>query len=226
MEVDGRQGGTANEASVDLATSLTHVHAGRRRLGSDLLTDKDVLVAADGTRTLSPTSIKRAARMRLSQPLILWLTTFSHNPGIHAVTVPGAPAAYHDTVDMFGSNRLTLGQLLEPAINLAERGFPVAPITSHHWQQEVPKLLRESPQTCHQLLVHDEHDGRLRAPRAGEIIRMPELAASLRALADGGKYGFYRGEVARAIVHHVQERGGVLEMAYVGMLDLRWMLDL
>ena len=48
-----------------------------------------------------------------------------------AVTVPGAAAGWVDTVDRFGSGKVSLGQVLEPAIELCERGFPVSEISAH-----------------------------------------------------------------------------------------------
>lgn len=54
-----------------------------------------------------------------------------HHP--HSVTVPGAAAGWCDAVTRFGSGALTLTQLMEPAALLAEEGFPVSPITAHHW---------------------------------------------------------------------------------------------
>jgi gamma-glutamyltranspeptidase/glutathione hydrolase len=49
---------------------------------------------------------------------------------IHAVTVPGAAAGWVDTVERFGSGKLSMEQILAPAIDLAERGFPVSEISS------------------------------------------------------------------------------------------------
>lgn len=54
-----------------------------------------------------------------------------HHP--HSVTVPGAAAGWCDAVSKFGSGAVTLSQLMEPAALLAEEGFPVSPITAHHW---------------------------------------------------------------------------------------------
>lgn len=54
-----------------------------------------------------------------------------HHP--HCVTVPGAAAGWCDAVSEFGSGALTLSQLMEPGALLAEEGFPVSPITAHHW---------------------------------------------------------------------------------------------
>lgn len=49
---------------------------------------------------------------------------------VHAVTVPGAAAGWVDTVERFGSGKVTMEQILAPAIELAERGFPVSELSS------------------------------------------------------------------------------------------------
>jgi len=50
---------------------------------------------------------------------------------VHAVTVPGAAAGWVDTVERFGSGKLSLEQILAPAIELGEKGFPVSELTAH-----------------------------------------------------------------------------------------------
>ena len=49
---------------------------------------------------------------------------------VHAVTVPGAAAGWADTVERFGSGKLSLEQVLAPAIELGERGFPISELSS------------------------------------------------------------------------------------------------
>lgn len=49
---------------------------------------------------------------------------------VHAVTVPGAAAGWVDTVERFGSGKVTMEQILAPAIELAETGFPVSELSS------------------------------------------------------------------------------------------------
>ena len=78
-------------------------------------------------------------------------------------------ACWSDAHQHFGSERVAFQELLEPAANLANEGFPVSPICAHIWQEEEERLRRQSPQTCHELLV----DGR--APVAGEIVTLPQL---------------------------------------------------
>lgn len=49
---------------------------------------------------------------------------------VHAVTIPGSAAGWADTIERFGSGKLSLEQVLQPAIDLGERGFPVSEISS------------------------------------------------------------------------------------------------
>lgn len=49
---------------------------------------------------------------------------------VHAVTIPGAPAGWVDTVERFGSGKLSMEQILMPVIELAEKGFPVSELSS------------------------------------------------------------------------------------------------
>ncbi|NDJ33887.1 MAG: gamma-glutamyltransferase, partial [Chloroflexi bacterium] len=61
----------------------------------------------------------------------------------HTVTVPGAAAAWCDLVEEHGS--MPLGDVLTPAIRLAERGFPVAPLTSFFWRSGARRQLAQAP---------------------------------------------------------------------------------
>jgi gamma-glutamyltranspeptidase / glutathione hydrolase len=120
------------------------------------------------------------------------------------VTTPGAVAGWCALVQQFGSRNVTLSDILEPAIRLAENGFPVAPITALQWK-ESEGLLRESL-NGDSLLV----DGK--APTPGSIFRNADLSTALREIARHGKDGFYRGRIAESIVSTVQALGGVLDM--------------
>lgn len=124
---------------------------------------------------------------------------------IHTVTVPGAAAGLADTVAKFG--RLTLPDVLAPAIELAEQGVPIHGIAAHFWQAG-SDLLR-GPDNPHggDLLMPDGQ-----APRAGDVMVMPHLARTFRLLADHGKAGFYTGRVAEAIVTLCQRLGGAMTM--------------
>jgi gamma-glutamyltranspeptidase/glutathione hydrolase len=100
--------------------------------------------------------------------------------GPRSVTVPGAVAAWFDLSARFG--HLSLDAALGHAADLAERGVAATPRVASLWQRAEGKGRAPFP-----------------APQAGERYRLPDLARTLRLVADRGPDGFYRGEVARAI---------------------------
>lgn len=124
----------------------------------------------------------------------------------HAVTVPGAAAAWVDTVDRFGSGKLSLAQILQPAVDLAEDGYPVQQITALSWSKGAPTLLTPKNKHGGDLLIEGK------APVYGQVIRLPHLAQTFRELGRLGKKGFYEGRIAKAIVDAVETFGGVMTM--------------
>ncbi|CCL99563.1 uncharacterized protein FIBRA_01581 [Fibroporia radiculosa] len=125
---------------------------------------------------------------------------------LNSVTVPGAAAAWVDTVDKFGSRKLSMADVLAPAIRLAEEGVPVSEIHSHAWQRSEDLIKSASPSGDEMLL-----NGK--APLPGQIVRLPNLAKTFRSLVEHGKDGFYKGRVAQAIVDLIQSKGGVMELS-------------
>jgi len=132
----------------------------------------------------------------------------------HTVTVPGACAGWCDLVARHGT--LPLRDVLSPAIDLAETGFPAAPVTSYYWQRGAQRQLRNSP-GGRELMIEDG-----RGPRAGEVMRLPTLARTLRAVAEGGKDAFYLGEIARKIAETVQAHGGVMTVEDLAAHESTW----
>ena len=88
-----------------------------------------------------------------------------------------------DLNEKFG--KLPLSEVLEPAIHLAEKGFPVAGITSVFWMQDEAGL--KSAPNGEEMLI----DGK--APKEGQVFVNKNLASTLRAVAEQGKKGFYEG---------------------------------
>jgi len=123
--------------------------------------------------------------------------------GMEPITVPGAVDGWVTLLDKFGTMRLP--DLLAPAIEYAENGFPVMEKAARDWAGSTDKL-KATPAAASNYLV----DGR--APRAGEIFRQKNLARTLRTIARGGRDAFYKGEIGRAIVEYCQKNGGFLTM--------------
>jgi len=119
----------------------------------------------------------------------------------YTITVPGACAAWCDLIDRFG--RFSLSESLYPAIRLAEKGFPVTPITAYYWERGVERQLSSSINGS-ELTING------RSPRPGEIFRNPGLARTFYKIAEKGKLAFYQGEIAESISASVQAAGGCL----------------
>jgi gamma-glutamyltranspeptidase/glutathione hydrolase len=133
--------------------------------------------------------------------------------GMESITVPGAFDGWVTLLEKYGT--MKLADLLAPAIEFAENGFPVMEKTAADWAVEVDKLKR-TPASASNYLI----DGR--APRAGEIFRQKNLARTFRALARGGRDAFYRGEVARAIVDYCRMNGGFLTLEDLAAHRSEW----
>jgi len=116
-----------------------------------------------------------------------------------------APALWADAVANLGSGNLSLSQVLEPAITLAEEGYPVGQVTAYYWARSENLLKTASPNGDEMLLNGS-------APKEGEIMKMPFLAQSFRSLGANGKAGYYEGPIAQAIVDVVTELGGVMSL--------------
>ncbi|KAF9523622.1 gamma-glutamyltranspeptidase [Crepidotus variabilis] len=124
---------------------------------------------------------------------------------INSVTVPGAAAAWLDTIEKFGSGKVSVGEVFAPAIRLAEEGVPVSEIHGYAWKK-AEQLLKNASPNSHEMLLNGK------APLPGEVIQLPNLANTFRELVKHGKSGFYEGRVAQEIVALVQSLGGVMEL--------------
>ncbi|MEW6718227.1 MAG: gamma-glutamyltransferase family protein [Chloroflexota bacterium] len=131
----------------------------------------------------------------------------------HTITVPGACAGWCDLLECHG--RLEIGDVLAPAVDLAERGFPVAPITAYFWARGAERQLAHALNGF-ELTI----DGR--APKAGEIFRNPGLARTLRTVGERGRAGFYRGEIAEAIAKVIQKAGGCMSVEDLAAHESTW----
>ena len=124
---------------------------------------------------------------------------------VHSVTIPGAAAGWVDTVERFGSGKLSLLDILQPAIELGEDGFVVSENSAYYWYHSEELIKGASPNANEML-----KDGR--APRAGELMYNKTLAQTFRSLAEKGKAGFYQGRVAEELIKVVSDLGGHLTL--------------
>ena len=133
--------------------------------------------------------------------------------GVWTVTVPGTVGGWDALRERFGT--MPFRDLLAPAIWYAENGFPVAEVTAGLWARS-QAFLAADPSSAHTYLPGG------RTPRAGQVFRNPDLAASLRRIAQNGRDGYYAGPTAQAIVRAVGDRGGTMTMADLAEFRAEW----
>jgi gamma-glutamyltranspeptidase/glutathione hydrolase len=117
------------------------------------------------------------------------------------VTVPGTVDGWFALHERFG--RLTMREVLAPAIRYARDGHPVPEVIASYWALSVP-VLSKWPGFAEQFTI----DGR--APRTGELWKNPNLAGTLEKIARGGRDAFYKGDIARVIDAYFKANGGFL----------------
>jgi gamma-glutamyltranspeptidase/glutathione hydrolase len=105
--------------------------------------------------------------------------------GPRSITVPGAVAGWQALLERHGT--MSLERCLADAIDAAEGGFAVTPVIARAWAKPETPLTGEAAELL------------LPAPAVGAVVRMPQLAATLRRIAEQGPDGFYRGPIADAI---------------------------
>jgi gamma-glutamyltranspeptidase/glutathione hydrolase len=118
-----------------------------------------------------------------------------------SAAIPGEPAAFEFLARKYG--KLPLKQSLQPAIRLARDGFPLY-LRLQYGIKSKRDILMRSPDAAKAFLTADGN-----APEVGAIIKQPELANTLEAIANQGAKGFYEGRVAQNLVAGVRAGGGI-----------------
>jgi gamma-glutamyltranspeptidase/glutathione hydrolase len=197
-----RQGGNAVDAAVAVGFALAVVHPEAGNLGGGGFM---VIRMADGTvRTLdyretAPSGATRDMYLdSLGQPTERSVT------GHLAAGVPGAVAGLTEAQARLG--RLPLKAVIEPAIRLARDGFEVDQFRSRSIAGDSNRLAL-FPASRASFLPNGA------PPAPGTTLRQPDLAATLEAIRDGGRDGFYRGRTADLIVAEMARGGGLITAA-------------
>ena len=121
-----------------------------------------------------------------------------------AVGVPGTLAGYQMALDLYGT--MTLAEVIEPAIRLAEQGVPLSPTTAGAVESHFGDLSKFTPEKDNPFLK----DG---LPlEAGSVVKQPKLAKAFRLIAKDGKNAFYNGPIGRSMVDNIRNQGGIMTM--------------
>lgn len=193
-----RSGGSAMDAAVAAAATLAVVEPQSTGIGGDVW----ILYYEAATKTVHALNGSGHSPRALTREHFGDST--SMGGGWNVVTVPGAVDAYATAVERFGKK--TLSDVLQPAIRYASEGFAVTEKISRAWAGSRGKLSRDKWAT-ETFLIDGE-----RTPELGEVFVNPNLARSLRLIAEGGRNAYYEGPIAEEIVRYAQESGGYFTM--------------
>jgi gamma-glutamyltranspeptidase / glutathione hydrolase len=205
-----KRGGNAADAAIAMAAMLSVTEPMMTGVGGDMFAivywarTKELKGLNASGRAPKALSLDHFARKNVKQ-----MPQF----GMESVTVPGAFDGWVALLEKYGTMKLP--EVMAPAINYAEQGFPVMEKTAEDWEAETDKL-KGSPAAASNYLVGG------RAPRAGEIFKQPNLARTLRTLANGGRDAFYKGEVGKAIVDYCQKNGGFISLEDLAGIKSNW----
>lgn len=119
--------------------------------------------------------------------------------GVDAITVPGVVAGWAALHERYG--KLPFAELMEPAIEIAERGYAVPPVVAQKWAAAVPEL-KNQPGFAHTFMPHG------RAPNVGERFVFKDVAQTLRRIGETNGRDLYEGELAEKLVAFIRENGG------------------
>ena len=189
-------GGNAVDAAIAAAAVMTIVEPVSNGLGSDafaLIWDGKELHGLNASgrapQAWTPEYFKRKYPASGTPP----------KRGMDSVTVPGAVAGWAAMSERFG--KLPFADLMQPAIEIAERGYLLTPVVQQKWVAAMSEL-QGLPGFANAFLPWG------RAPVVGELFKFTAAAKGLRAIAASKGRALYGGEIAEAIVKFSQANGG------------------
>jgi gamma-glutamyltranspeptidase/glutathione hydrolase len=197
-----RKGGNAVDAAVAVGFALAVVQPAAGNIGGGgfmLVRMADGRTSMVDYRETSPGRGTREMYVRADGSL----DSEAALHGYRAVAIPGTPAGMELALTTYGT--MKLAAVMAPAIRLAEQGFPVS--------EKLARSLRNSRPLLQRFSESNRTFLRNGAPfEPGQILKQPELAATLKRMARYGTQEFYRGETAREIAADVQRMGGILSL--------------
>jgi gamma-glutamyltranspeptidase/glutathione hydrolase len=194
------RGGNVFDAAVAVSATLAVVEPSGSGLGGGgywlLHRESDGFETMIDGREKAPLAAHQAMFLDKSGKVIPRLSL----DGALAAAIPGMPAALVHLSEKYG--RLPLAESLKPAIRAAETGFAIG--EKHRKLLKFrSEVIKKHPQTAKIFLVNGN------IPKAYSILRQPDLAHTLKQLADSGRDGFYDGEIADKLVEGVNRAGGI-----------------
>ena len=200
------KGGNAADAAIATAIMLTLVEPTGCGLGSDAFA-----IVWDGKELQGLNASGRA-------PALMTPERFEGQKvipfrGWESVTVPGAVSGWLALSKRFG--RLPFEALFEPTIQYAEEGFHLSPIIAQLWAKGAEDL-KEQMGFAEMFIPTGQ------APKAGELIKAPDMAETLRQIAETEGRAFYQGKIAEVIEDYAVKSGAALRLADLASHKADW----
>lgn len=193
-----KRGGSAVDAAIAANAAQGLMEPTGNGIGGDLFA---IVWSADEGKLYG---LNASGRSPKSLPFEYFASNGLHKIPSHGplpVSVPGAVDGWFELHQKFG--RLPMADLLAPAIDYAEQGFPLTQLVAYYWNRSVP-FLQKFPGFKETFMPGGK------APQEGEVFRNPRLAKTYRRIAEGGRDVFYKGDIAREIAAYMKENGGFL----------------
>ena len=199
-----RRGGNAVDAAVATGLALAVVLPRAGNLGGGgfmvvYLKDKDKTITID-YRERAPSAAHRDLFLDENGNYDKNKAQFS----LLSAGVPGTVAGLHHALTKYGT--MTWQEVLEPSIRLAEQGFSVPHDLANILASERYKKRLSSNEAAAKSYYKTDKSNY----QAGEILKLPDLAWTLKQLSDYGPDAFYKGEIAKKIVKEMEKNGGLI----------------
>ena len=201
-----QKGGNAVDAAIATAAALNVVEPNMSGIGGDGY----IMVYNREAGTVEVCNATGAAPY--AAELERYQATGIPAKGILSVSVPGLLDGWLSAHSKYGS--LSLSEVLDPALDLADNGFPVTHVLSGVIASD--SLIQQFP-TSQAIFAPNG-----RGLKPGEVIYQKDLARTFRAIVDGGRDAFYEGPVAETMVRFSEEQGGLLSVKDFADCRSRW----
>ena len=204
-----RKGGNAFDAmmATEMALAVAYPFAGNLGGGGFM-----VYRMADGT--VGSIDYREKAPLAATKDMFLdengeFVPQLSQQSAL-ASGVPGTIAGVFEAQEKFG--KLTPAEVLQPVIDLAKNGFVVTENQAQRFQRLRPTVTEvNGPETFFNQEI-----------QAGDTLKIPVLAATLERIAKNGRNEFYKGETARILAKHMQEKGGIITEEDLAAYQAAW----
>jgi gamma-glutamyltranspeptidase/glutathione hydrolase len=205
-----KKGGSAIDAAIAANAVLGLVEPTGNGMGGDLFAiiwdaDKNELTALNASGR-SPKSLTLDYFIKNEMTKIP-----SHGP--LPVSVPGCVDGWFELHKEYG--KLPMSEILQPAIEYSENGFPVTELVAYYMNLSVPFLSKYAG-------FAEVFAPKGKAPVKGEIFKNPALANTFKKIVEGGRDAFYKGEIARTIANYMKQQGGFISYEDMASHTSEW----